>query len=58
MQPAQFHESLATQLFSTQQSSTYEYMTNEEKTKIILFLKTLTDKDFVNDERFKNPFLK
>lgn len=33
-------------------------MTDEEKTKIILFLQTLTDKEFVNDERFKNPFLK
>jgi cytochrome c peroxidase len=33
-------------------------MTEEEKAKIILFLKTLTDKDFVKDERFKNPFLK
>jgi cytochrome c peroxidase len=29
-----------------------------EKTKIMAFLKTLTDRDFIRDKRFSNPFLK
>lgn len=33
-------------------------LTEDEKAKIIAFIKTLTDTDFVKDDRFKNPFLK
>lgn len=33
-------------------------LSDEEKTKIITFLKTLTDRDFLKDKRFSNPFLK
>lgn len=34
------------------------FMTEEEKAKIISFVKTLTDKTFTSDKRFSNPFLK
>jgi cytochrome c peroxidase len=33
-------------------------MTEDEKAKIIAFIKTLTDKTFTQDKRFSNPFLK
>lgn len=33
-------------------------MSEDEKTKIIAFIKTLTDKTFTSDKRFSNPFLK
>lgn len=32
-------------------------MTEEEKTKIIAYIKTLTDRNFTSDKRFTNPFL-
>ncbi|MBL0740678.1 cytochrome-c peroxidase [Chryseolinea lacunae] len=32
-------------------------MTDDEKAKIILYIKTLTDRNFTNDKRFSNPFL-
>lgn len=32
-------------------------MTEDEKIKIIAFIKTLTDQAFVKDKRFTNPFL-
>jgi cytochrome c peroxidase len=31
-------------------------MTDKEKADIIAFLKTFTDKELMNDERFSNPF--
>lgn len=31
-------------------------MTQDEKTKIIVFIKTLTDREFTTDKRFSNPF--
>jgi cytochrome c peroxidase len=33
-------------------------LTEEEKVKIIAFIKTLSDKTFTQDKRFSNPFLK
>jgi cytochrome c peroxidase len=33
-------------------------LTEDEKTRIIAFLKTLTDRSFIQDKRFTNPFLK
>jgi cytochrome c peroxidase len=32
-------------------------LTDDEKAKIITFIKTLTDRDFTTDKRFSNPFL-
>ncbi|MCZ8217330.1 MAG: cytochrome-c peroxidase, partial [Cyclobacteriaceae bacterium] len=31
-------------------------LTDEESDKIIAFIKTLTDKDFIKDKKFANPF--
>ncbi|MEP6737935.1 MAG: cytochrome c peroxidase [Chryseolinea sp.] len=33
-------------------------LTDDEKTKIIVFIKTLTDQNFMKDKRFSNPFKK
>lgn len=42
----------------SENGSTGIAMTDEEKADIIAFLKSLTDRDFINDKRFSNPFLK